>query len=99
MRAAGLPSTTEAEWQKQVIDLAHLFGYRVYHPWLSIRSEKGWPDLALFRPGRFLLAELKAEKGVVSKAQETMIADLRASGVEVHIWRPSDLDAAVAVLR
>ena len=94
-----LPQMTEKEWQKQVVDLAHLFGYRVYHPWLSIRSERGWPDLALFRPGRFVLAELKAEKGKLTTSQEGMIADLKAAGIEVFVWRPSDLDAAVEALR
>lgn len=89
----------EKEWQRQVVDVAHLFGFRVYHPWLSIRSEKGWPDLALFRPGRFLLAELKTEKGKLTASQESMIADLRAAGVEVHVWRPADLDRVVEVLR
>ena len=28
----------EKEWQRQVVDVAHLFGFRAYHPWLSIRS-------------------------------------------------------------
>jgi hypothetical protein len=90
---------TEKDWQKQVVDLARLFGFRVFHTWLSIRSEKGWPDLALFRPGRFLLAELKTEKGKLTASQESMIADLRAAGVEVHVWRPADLDRVVEVLR
>ena len=93
------PQMTEKEWQGQFVDLAHTLGYRVYHPWTSIHSGSGWPDLALFRPGRFLLVELKAEKGKLSPSQETMIADLRAAGVEVHVWRPSDFDAAVEVLR
>lgn len=90
---------TEKDWQRQVVDLARLFGFRVFHPWLSIRSEKGWPDLALFRPGRFLLAELKTETGKLTASQESMIADLRAAGVEVHVWRPTDLDHVVEVLR
>ena len=53
----------------------------------------------MFRPGRFLLVELKAEKGKLSPSQETIIADLRAARVEVHVFRPSDFDAAVEVLR
>lgn len=89
----------EKEWQRQVVDVAHLFGWRHYHTFDSRRSEKGWPDLALFRPGRFLLAELKTNKGKVSAAQEGMIRDLRCAGVEVHVWRPSDLDTVMEVLR
>ena len=90
---------TEKEFQAQVVDLAKTLGYRVYHPWLSIRSERGWPDLALFKPGRFLLAELKTDKGKVSDRQTEMLADLKAAGVEVHLWRPADFDAIVEVLR
>ncbi|MEM4723625.1 MAG: VRR-NUC domain-containing protein [Candidatus Hadarchaeum sp.] len=88
----------EKQWQKTVVDLARTLGYRVYHPWLSIRSEKGWPDLALFKPGRFLLAELKTERGKLTPSQEQMIADLRAAGVEVHVWRPSDFEKAAKIL-
>ena len=90
---------TEKEFQAQVVDLAKTLGYRVYHPWLSIRSERGWPDLALFKPGRFLLAELKTDKGKVTDRQTEMLADLKAAGVEVHLWRPADFDAIVEVLR
>ena len=94
-----LPALTEKEWQSQVVDLAHLFGYRAYHTFFSIRSERGWPDLALFRPGRFLLAELKSDTGKLTDAQLKMVADLTAAGVEVHIWRPADIDRVMAVLR
>ena len=90
---------TEKEFQAQLVDLAKTLGFRCYHPWLSIRSERGWPDLALFKPGRFLLAELKTDKGKVSDRQTEMLADLKAAGVEVHLWRPADFDAIVEVLR
>jgi len=96
---AVLPHMNEKQWQQQVIDLAHLFGYRTYHTYLSIRSRKGWPDLALFRPGRFLLVELKTDKGKVSAAQVEMLADLEAAGVECHIFRPSDFDRVMEVLK
>ena len=96
---AGFAALTEKAWQSQVLDLAKLFGWRYYHTFDSRRSVAGFPDLALFRPGRFLLVELKAEKGKLSPSQENMIADLRAARVEVHVFRPSDFDAAVEVLR
>ena len=89
---------TEKQWQNTVVELARSLGYRTYHPWLSIRSERGWPDLAIFKPGRFLLAELKSEKGKLTPAQEEIIAELRESGVEVYIWRPSDFDTVAAIL-
>ena len=59
---ARLGALTEKAFQSQVVSLAHILGYRVYHPWISIRSERGWPDLALFKPGRFLLIELKTDE-------------------------------------
>lgn len=90
---------TEKQWQAQVVYLARLFGYRIYHPWLSIRSERGWPDLAIFRPGRFLLAELKSDTGKLTDAQLRMIADLTAAGVEVYVWRPRDIDRVMEILR
>lgn len=99
MTTAQPPQITEKAFQAQVVALAAALGYRCYHPWLSIRSERGWPDLALFRPGRFLLAELKSDKGKLTDRQEAMIADLRAAGVECHVWRPSDWDTLVEVLR
>lgn len=94
-----VPPLTEKEWQKQVVELAGALGYRCYHTYFSIRSERGWPDLALFRPGRFLLAELKTDKGKLTAAQEGMIADLQAAGVEVHVWRPRDWDTMARVLQ
>ena len=36
----------------------------------TIRSERGWPDLALVRPPRFLLAELKTDKGMTTPSQD-----------------------------
>ena len=97
--ATAVPAMTEKEWQKQVVALAAAFGFRSYHPWLSIRSERGWPDLALFKPDRFLLAELKTDKGKLTPAQDVMIADLRAAGVEVHVWRPRDWDDVMRILQ
>jgi hypothetical protein len=91
---------TEKQWQRQVTDLAKLYRWRVYHPWLSIRSERGWPDLALVRPPRLVLAELKTDKGKVTPSQDEWLALLRACpGVEVHLWRPADFNDVVEVLR
>lgn len=98
------PDLSEADFQRQVIELAHLYGWHVMHVRKSIgrrggaaahqttTSIKGWPDLTLFRPstGEHFMAELKSEKGRLSADQKRTIADLRDSGLEVHVWRPSD---------
>lgn len=89
---------TEREWQAQVVDAARLMGWRVYHTHDSRRSAPGWPDLALVRD-RLVMAELKTETGRVSPEQQQWLALLDAAGVETHLWRPSDLDEVLAVLK
>jgi len=87
---------TEASLQAAVLKLARLFGWRFNHPWISIRSEAGFPDLFLLRPPRALLAELKRETGKLTDAQSAWIADLeRCPALEVHVWRPRDLTSGV----
>ena len=91
---------TEKDWLGQVVELAGVFGWTTYHPWLSVHSARGWPDLALIRPPRLVLAELKSEKGKTTPAQDHWL-DLLAEcpGVEVFVWKPSDFDRVVDVLR
>src|SRR5438309_854864 len=74
---AGLPPQSERDFaNKNVVPLAHLFGWRVYRTWLSIHSPKGFPDLVLAKSSkrtgetRLIFAELKTEKGQASKDQE-----------------------------
>lgn len=90
---------TEKAWQRQVIELAQLLGWKVYHTWNSIHSAKGFPDLVLVRE-RVIFAELKSEKGRVSDEQRQWIDALhQAAKVEVYCWKPSDFDEALRVLR
>lgn len=90
---------SEKSWQRTVTDTADAFGWWWYHPYESRRSEEGWPDLTFLRPPEFFVAELKTEKGRLSKAQTRVIDMLVASGVEVHVWRPSDFLAVETRLR
>jgi len=90
---------TEAQFMRQVLDLARILGWLAYHPALSKWSERGWPDLALCRPPRFILAELKSDKGKVSEHQERWLTMLGScTGVEVFTWRPADLEWIAKVL-
>jgi hypothetical protein len=94
MRRVEAPAINEKDWQRQVVDLAGILGWEHYHPWLSIHSARGWPDLALCRPPRLILAELKTEKGKTTAAQDRWLELLGACpGVETYLWRPSDLEA------
>lgn len=91
---------SEAQFQAQVVALARLFGWESYHPWLSVRSARGWPDLALVRPPRLILAELKSEKGKATVAQQRWLDLLgQCPGVEVYLWRPSDWPTIEEALR
>ena len=96
----GLPPLSERAFQGQVLDLARIYRWTVYHPALSKWSERGWPDLALCRPPRLVLAELKRETGKTSPDQDRWLGMLGACpGVETYLWRPSDLDHIAEVLR
>ena len=85
---------TEAEFQKQVIDAAHLFGWRVAH-FRPARTAHGWrtpvaadgagfPDLVLVRNHQLIFAELKTDTGKLSDAQRGWLEALPRSVV----WRP-----------
>ena len=91
---------TEKEFLRQVADLGRLFNWRTYHPWLSIHSERGWPDVAMVRPPRLILAELKTDRGKVTPHQQEWLDLLGACpGVETYLWRPADFDRITEVLK
>lgn len=91
---------TEKQWQAQVTDYAHLMRWHTYHAFLSIHSPRGWPDLALVRPPRLILAEMKSEKGKATPAQQEWLQLLEGCpGVETYVWRPSDWPDVETVLR
>ncbi len=91
---------SERDFQRHVLDLAAMFRWSVYHPALSKWSERGWPDLAMVRPPRLILAELKRENGGTSPHQDRWLAMLGACpGFETYLWRPSDLERIVEILR
>ena len=101
---------TEADFLAQVIDLAHLLGWRTAH-FRPAWSGRGWrtpvqgdgagfPDLILVRRDRLIAAELKREVGgVVSEDQRLWLAAFDKAGLETAIWRPSDLTAIAEALR
>ena len=92
-------TVTERDFQATVLELATLLGWRHYHVPDSRRSEAGWPDLALWRPPRFLLAELKTERGRVRPIQQQTIEELKQCALEVYIWRPSNWSEIAKVLK
>ena len=84
--------------------MAKIIGWRYYHTWRSIHSPAGFPDCVFIRDGTVIFAELKAEKGKLSDAQEEWIADLErvaqcSLGVQVYVWRPKNIEDIAEVLK
>jgi hypothetical protein len=96
-----VPAETEAGWLEYVRGYAHLHRWRTYHPLRSDGSEPGWPDLALCRPPRLILAELKTDAGELEPEQVAWLDDLgRCDMLEVfRTWRPHDRAFLHEVLR
>ncbi len=90
-------SLSERDFMAQVLDLATLYGWLVYHTYDSRRCQPGYPDLSLCHPiaGEYLLAELKTDRGRLRPTQRVWIEALRKAGIEIWVWRPRDFDAIV----
>lgn len=94
---AARSSTSEATWQRQVVQLATRLNFYVYHPKLSRWSERGWPDLSLLG-NRALWLECKTDSGQLSEKQVEVFTRMRACGLEVYCVRPWHGIEAVAAL-
>ena len=113
----------EEDFFQQILDLAHIFGWRVAH-FRPARTKNGWrtavagdgagfPDVVMVKSPRLIFAELKSEKGKLTPEQEEWLDGLGScgdavrqlghlvdkEGVEVYLWRPSDLDNIIDILR
>jgi len=87
---AAPPRLSERAFMAQVVRLAELFHWRVYHTLRSEGSAAGFPDLVLVRRPRVVFAELKAQRTPVTDDQRDWHRELRACDQEAYIWRPSD---------
>jgi len=100
---------TEREFQRAVVELARLHGWRVHHTrpalnrrgqWQTpIQGDAGFPDLVLARDGRVIFAELKRTGGRPTQQQHMWLETLAlCNGVEVYVWFPDDWDRIVEIL-
>ncbi len=82
---------SEAELQRQVVQLAEVLGWSWYHTHDSRRSPAGYPDLHFWhtRKKASVFVELKTEKGKLRPAQVDTIATMGAAGLQVQVLRPS----------
>jgi hypothetical protein len=109
-----LPKLTERRFMGQVVKLAELLGWRVWHdnatnaprackacgtPSPVARNAAGMLDLILIRRPRVVWAELKSERSKLTDDQYATLIELRASHQEAYVWRPSDLDQITRILR
>jgi hypothetical protein len=85
-----LPEQSEKSFQTMVCELARLAGWLVYHTYDSRRSQRGFPDLVLVRGRRLVFMECKRESGNPTLDQVVWLRDLRATGAECYLVRPSD---------
>ena len=109
-RSLPTPKVAEADFQAQVVELARICGWKHMHvrravgrrggrsAWQTPTSIKGWPDAALWKPGRFLLVEFKSDTERLSPEQSEVIASLREAGCDVRVWRPGDWPEIQAVI-
>lgn len=101
----------ERQLQSQVIDLARLHGWKVWHFHDSRRQvapgvlvgdsdAAGFPDLVLVHAqrGRILFRELKSNKGRLTVMQEQTLLDLQAAGMDAAVWRPIDWPTIMSTL-
>jgi hypothetical protein len=100
MTTTTAPPITEAAFQRTVVELLRLHGWRIYHTWTAIHSPTGFPDVIACHPVyglRFL--ELKTNTGRLSLAQTGWIEDLTQAGARCHVLKPRDWALAQAIAR
>lgn len=99
---------TEDQFQKQIIDLAHLYSWKIAH-FRPALTEKGWRtpvsadgagfvDLVLVRD-RVIFAEIKSKSGRLTDQQRDWGVALLAADAEYYTWRPSDWDSVMEILK
>ncbi len=94
------PKITEAQFQNMVVQMAALLGWRSYHTTLSIRSQPGFPDLALFHPEHgALYLELKTGTYGLTGPQQDWLDWLQRCGQAAYVVRPGDMDMIETILR
>lgn len=89
-----LDAIPEADFQATVRALFELNGWTVFCTWDSRNSPSGEPDLRMVHPvwRRMIWAELKDEKGELTRKQEDVFRIMVRAKQEYYHWRPSDMD-------
>lgn len=108
---ANIDTTDEATFQRLVVEVARIYGWRIAHfpRSLSVRGRHltataydaaGYPDLTLAHPQLGLLfREVKTHKGTVQPNQREWIRVLHDAGADAGVWRPQDWPRILQELR
>jgi hypothetical protein len=101
--------TTGKELQDQIVELAHMLGWKAAHFRAAISGRgkwatpveydaEGFPDLILVRE-RLIAIEVKRETGDKMSERQTLWQGwLEAAGVDFYLARPSNFEEIAAVL-
>lgn len=105
---------SETAFASQVEDLLKLFQWRWTHfrpantgrGWRTpLSGDKGLPDYIAVRPPRLIFAELKDQYSKPNPEQDAWLDDLRECDSvyslkpEVYLWRPTQIDEIMEILR
>jgi hypothetical protein len=98
-RRSPLKAMSEEELQAEVKKYALMFGWSYYHTRDSRGSDEGFPDTVMLRKRRQVIAELKKEGEKPTPGQMEWMQRFGECGAECYVWRPTDLQEIVKVLR
>lgn len=91
---------TEAQFQRQITDLADITGWAWYHTHDSRKSPVGYPDLTLLRGASVIILEVKTETGKLRAGQQDWIDRwAQVPGVIAAVVRPADWERIAEWLR
>ena len=82
----------ESAFQKLIVRLTKLQGWRVYWTWNSKNSPADWSDLVLVRLPITLFQELKRDDRLsrVIPEQWLCLENLAPCGLDAKVWSPED---------
>lgn len=100
---------SEKQYQKQITDLASIYGWRWVHfadsrkqvkpgVFVGDKESAGFPDLLLLRPPEMVVVEVKRETGKTTEIQEEWLKDFRGCGVDAFVSRPSNFEEIMSRL-
>lgn len=90
---------SEKEFMSQVIQLAQLFRWKIYHTHNSRKSVAGFPDLLMLRGAKMIVAELKVGRNKITSDQADWLTWFRVAGAKSYLWTPDHWSEIESVLK